>query len=56
MTEDQIERVVERSTNKADRRLMAGIMSQADYDAEMAELSAWADRKYAERLTDKASI
>jgi hypothetical protein len=45
MTEEQIERRVEKMTDSLDRQLMAGALSQKDYDAAMKELAAWADAK-----------
>lgn len=48
MTEEQIERRVERMTDHLDRLLMNGDMPQKDYDAAMRDLAQWADAKYAE--------
>ena len=47
MNEEQIERSVEIKTNSADRALMNGHMTQAEYDAHMKELNRWADDQYA---------
>lgn len=47
MTEEQIERMVQRRTDAIDRRFMAGKLTQEEYDAEMAALSVEADRLYA---------
>lgn len=47
MTEQQIERAVEIKTDAADRALMSGRMSQAEYDFHMKALNRWADMKYA---------
>lgn len=47
LTADQIERRVERETDKIDAAFMAGRLSQAEYDTEMKSLSEWADREYA---------
>jgi hypothetical protein len=41
MTEEQIERAVERRTDAHDRALMRGDIGQADYDALMQELADW---------------
>ena len=49
MTEAQIENTVERRTDRLDAALMDGRLSQAEYDAEMRALSAWADAQYAAR-------
>lgn len=46
MTEDQIERAVERKTDAVDALLMARKLSQAEYDSRMAEIAAWADQQY----------
>jgi hypothetical protein len=42
MTEEQIERAVERRTDAHDRALMRGDIDQKDYDALMQELANWA--------------
>lgn len=41
MSEDEIERRVERMVDALDRRFMNGKMDQAQYDAEMAKIDAW---------------
>lgn len=46
MTEEQIEREVEWSFNRLDRQLMAGKLTQAEYDHEANVISQWADREY----------
>ncbi len=46
MTEEQIEHAVERKFDGLDARLMAGTLTQEEYDKESAKISAWADRKY----------
>jgi hypothetical protein len=46
MTEDQIERRVERIMDTLDARLMSGSLSQSDYDQEVKRLRAWAERQY----------
>jgi hypothetical protein len=46
MTEDQIERAVERKVDSLDARFMAGTMTQSEYDAAMKAISAWADSEY----------
>lgn len=45
-TEDQIEREVERATDRYDARLMSGRFTQAEYDAAMRDLAAWAEKQY----------
>lgn len=47
LTEDQIERVVEKRTDTMDSEFMDGRMTREDYDANCKALSAWADREYA---------
>jgi uncharacterized membrane protein len=46
MTEDQIERAVERATDRLDERFMRGEISRARYADEMDKLSSWAEREY----------
>lgn len=42
MTEEQIELVVEREMDRLDPALLFGKISQAEYDAEVEQLDAWA--------------
>lgn len=52
MTEDQIERIVEREMDKLDRLLTNGLMTNEEYETEVAELDNWAmdmERKYRNR-------
>lgn len=52
MTEDQIERIVEREMDKLDRMLTNGLMTNEEYNEEVAELDNWAtdmERKYRNR-------
>jgi hypothetical protein len=46
MTEDQIERRVERYIDHLDRVFMAGEMTQDNYDKAMREILDWADIQY----------
>lgn len=46
MTEDQIERTVERMTDNADRLFMSGTIDQTTYDAKMRDIATWADKQY----------
>jgi len=46
MTEDQIERRVERIMDTLDARLMSGSLSQSDYDQEVKRLHDWAEEQY----------
>lgn len=42
MTEDQIDRIYERTMDNLDRQLTKGFMTQEQYDEEVAELDKWA--------------
>lgn len=46
MSEEQIERRVERRVDALDARFMAGLLSQSEYDAEMARIHKWASEAY----------
>jgi hypothetical protein len=48
LTEEQIERRVERMVDYLDRLFMSGALSDHDYNAAMRDLNRWADAKYAE--------
>lgn len=50
MTEDQIERRVEKMVDRLDAQFMAdnSPMTQAEYEAEMGRINAWAKAKYEE--------
>lgn len=48
MTESQIENRVEHLFDALDRQLMAGRMTQAEYDREAGLITTWADQMYAE--------
>lgn len=43
MTEDQIERRVEKATDRYDAMLMSGAISQDTYTSFMRDLAKWAD-------------
>lgn len=49
MTEEQIERQVERKFNALDAALMAGRISQAEYDDAARAIDVWAEVCLAER-------
>ena len=49
MTEDQIERIVEREMDKLDRMLTNGLMTNEEYDQEVKELDMWARDEYSAR-------
>lgn len=46
MTEDQIELIIERKTNKLDRMLMNGLIDQETYDYEVYKLDLWGEQQY----------
>jgi hypothetical protein len=46
MTTEQIERRVEKTTDRIDARFMNGELSQEQYDAEMKALDTWATQQY----------
>lgn len=52
MTEEQLERAVERKVNSLDARFMNSKMTQAEYDAEMKEINDWAEKEYRFRKRD----
>lgn len=47
VTEERIERVVERLVNRADRDLMNGAATQEQYDLWVQALKHWAEEQYA---------
>lgn len=47
LTDEQIERRVERMMDDMDRRLLAGLLSQTAYDKEVKDLDRWAQAHYA---------
>lgn len=49
MTEDQIERAVERKVDSLDRMFMSTDMTQDAYDKAMKDIHAWAEAQYAKR-------
>jgi hypothetical protein len=49
MTEEQIERKVERMIDHLDHLLLSGAISQKDYDITVKDLNIWATSKLAER-------
>ncbi len=42
MTEDKIERIVEREMDKLDQQLTKGILTNEEYEDEVRELDNWA--------------
>jgi len=49
LTEEMIERIVERRTDTIDKKFMDGRSTQAEYDADCKAISEWADRELASR-------
>ena len=47
LSEEMIERVVERRTDSIDKKFMNGKSTKAEYEADCAAIAAWADRQYA---------
>ena len=47
--EQRVELAVERSMNALDKRLMAGKLTQAEYDAEARRIDAWAKQAMQEK-------
>lgn len=43
MTEDQIERRIEKMVDALDRQFLAGAITQKQYDSNMADLDKWAE-------------
>jgi hypothetical protein len=50
LTDDQIERRVERMMDHLDRVFLAGSIDQKTYDAGVKDLNEWADRKGQESI------
>ena len=46
MTEDQIERIVQRKMDQIDRRFLTTTMTQDQYDNLVRQLHAWANKQY----------
>jgi hypothetical protein len=46
MTEDQIERYVERAMDRLDAQLMSGKLTQTAYDFEVKRLDDWSKRQW----------
>lgn len=46
MSEDQIEQMVESKINILDRQLLAGKLTQSQYDQEIEKVDKWAERQY----------
>lgn len=55
LTEDQIERVVEKRTDTLDEEFLSGKMKQAAYDANCKALDEWATREYARTRAHRAA-
>lgn len=50
MTEDQIERIVERQMDKLDQQLTKGMLTNEEYEDEVRELDNWARDEYRQSL------
>jgi hypothetical protein len=46
MSEDQIERAVERKVDQLDQRYQTGQIDERQYDAEMKKIDLWANSMY----------
>ena len=46
LTEDQIERMVERQIDRLDRHLLTNQISQEQYDRDIVSLDKWASQQY----------
>lgn len=46
MTEDQIERAVERMIDKADKKFLSGEMTDTEYDMEISIINRWSKEEY----------
>lgn len=46
MTEEQIERRVEHLTDAVDRALMAGRLTEDEYNAAVRKIDRWAEQQY----------
>lgn len=46
LSENDIEFIVEKTTDKLDRQLMDGKLSQEEYDLEMNKLDMWAEQQF----------
>jgi hypothetical protein len=51
MSEEQIERHVERMVDRLDRAFLAGEFGQIEYNKQMHEINRWADVEYRFRQT-----
>jgi hypothetical protein len=56
MTEAEIESRAERMMDALDHRLLAGELTQADYDKEAAAIEDWAKRRLAKELDDSLPL
>ena len=45
MTEDQIERIAERTIDRLDRQFLSGKLTQKQYDEGIAEVDKWANQQ-----------
>lgn len=46
LSEEQIERRIEKATDRLDRQFMNGSITQEEYDAEIKALDEWANEQF----------
>lgn len=46
MTEEEIERKVEKTIDKLDKRYLSGEITREQYESEMVLISRWAEEQY----------
>lgn len=55
MTDDQIERVVQRKTDNADFHFMRGVITEPEYRERMRGIASWADQQYKQQMKSERS-
>jgi len=53
MTENEIEKIYERTMDKLDHELMNALIAEDEYDQQVAELDTWVDEMYREAASGK---
>jgi len=57
MTENEIEKIYERTMDKLDHELMNALIAEDEYDQQVAELDKWVDEMYREaRLIEENDV
>jgi hypothetical protein len=56
LTEDRLERIIQRIVDKADALFMAGHGTQEQYNAYMRDLNEWSDRMYVKNVLPFQSL